>query len=752
MIRRFAHLLAPACICALLAACGGGGGGSSFSSTGGSGNTTPPPPPGLSITTTAIPTGRTGAAYSTTLQASGGTAPYKWSLSNAPTWLTIDADLGKLSGNIPASYPVWAGPFYYISITLTDSASPAHTVQKTFELMTYGAVTVTDQPINGTRNVSYSWTPNIAGGRSPYTVTVDSGMPPGLQLGVDAQQRPTFTGTPTQAGTFTAQLHVKDSDTPPQDVVIPLTFTFDSKLTITSARLKAGVVGRPYSDQLIAVNGTAPLTWSVTYLAAGLTLDAATGAISGTPTSSYFGSGIFVSVKDSSSPQLTASKFIIFPIYQALAFQPVSPFATHIQTYFSQSMVLGGLPPVTVTVDSGSVPPGMNIESNGYFSGSPTATGTYSFTLTATDSDNPPVSIQSAFTFTVLPPLPVLADLELPTGAFGKAYSAKLWARDGTVPYTWSIASGQLPPGLSLSADGNISGTPTAISGFGPGFTFTAAATDSASPPQTGTHPYWIPVFAAAKGRNDSIATATPAGPGGLQASLSPFADPPGSTTSAPDTDYYKMIGKGGGSVTINIASTTTVDPVIEILDANGQRYKTCKDPGDDNPTLTFIVKDTTPDAFDDECLNDDIDPTVNRSAQLQFQVPGAAGSLTTFYVHVFDSSGNARPDMTYSMDTSGDAIWPMYLSQIPLPIGKVGTAFTGTVNVVNAGTATITYQLVGGTLPPGLSFTSNSTAGTASVTGTPTTAGTYTFTVQATNSDTPPQVATQIYGITVNP
>lgn len=745
MIRRLAYLLPPLCICLLLAACGGGGGGSNFNSTGGGGNTTSSPPP--LITTTLLPSGRTGNAYSATLQASGGKAPYKWSMSSAPTWLSLDASTGALSGTIPASNPSWSGNSFYISITVTDSSTPAEANQRTLLLTIYGVITVTDVPVNGTRNVPYSWGVNIAGGQYPYTVTVDSGMPPGLQFGLSPlQQANTFFGTPTQAGTFTAQFHIKDSESPPQDVVIPLTFTFDTKLTITSLNLKNGVVGRNYSAQLVAVNGTAPLTWTAQFLPPGLAIDAATGLLTGVPTSN--GVNALVTAKDSSSLQQSVSQWVYFTIYPALTFQTPTPFQTHIQTPYYQQMVMGGLPPVTVAVSSGNVPPGMKVDTTGTLGGTPTQTGMFSFTLTATDSDNPPVSIQSPFTFTVLPPLPVLGDTQPPNATLGKAYSTKLWAYNGTLPYTWSIASGQLPPGLSLGSDGTITGTPTAVAGSYPGFSFTAAVTDSASPPQSGTHQYSINVFATALGRNDSIATATPAGPGGIQASLSPFADPPDSTTSAPDTDYYRMLGKGGGVVTVYVPSTNTVDPAIEILDANGQRFKTCKDPGDDNPTLTFIVKDTTPDAFDDECVNDDIDPTVNQSSQLQFQVPGATGTVTTFYVHVFDSSGRARPDMTYSMYTSGDAIWPMYLPQMALPSAKVGAAYMDGIHAANAGSATVTFQIVGGALPPGLTFNSNSSTG--GITGTPTTAGTYTFTVQATSSDA--QTATQTYGITVNP
>ncbi|HWG72442.1 MAG TPA: putative Ig domain-containing protein, partial [Acidimicrobiales bacterium] len=50
----------------------------------------------------------------------------------------------------------------------------------------------------------------------------------------------------------------------------------------------------------------------------------------------------------------------------------------------------------------------------------------------------------------------------LPGGTVGVAYNAKLTATGGTPPYTWSIVSGTLPPGLSLAADGTVSGTPTA--------------------------------------------------------------------------------------------------------------------------------------------------------------------------------------------------------------------------------------------------------------------------------------------------
>jgi large repetitive protein len=85
---------------------------------------------------------------------------------------------------------------------------------------------------------------------------------------------------------------------------------------------------------------------------------------------------------------------------------------------------------------------------------------------------------------TISPPPP------LPIGACDVSYQETITATGGAAPYTFSVTSGALPPGLSMSpSTGVISGTPTAGS-----YTFTITATDSSQTPNTGSQNYTIQV------------------------------------------------------------------------------------------------------------------------------------------------------------------------------------------------------------------------------------------------------------------
>lgn len=131
-----------------------------------------------------------------------------------------------------------------------------------------------------------------------------------------------------------------------------------------------------------------------------------------------------------------------------------------------------GTKPFTWTITDGSLPDGLSLSDSGVISGTPTLAGTYSFTVQVVDSDSDSAVANLSIT---VDPAPAITTHSLPKGKIGKAYSETLAAKDGTAPYTWLIAIGSLPDGLSLSADGVISGTPTVKGNFG----FTVRVTDS---------------------------------------------------------------------------------------------------------------------------------------------------------------------------------------------------------------------------------------------------------------------------------
>jgi hypothetical protein len=146
-------------------------------------------------------------------------------------------------------------------------------------------------------------------------------------------------------------------------------------------------------------------------------------------------------------------------------------------TYNSTLGATGGAPPYTWALVSGALPTGLNLSAGGVISGIPTAAGTFTFTVSVTDSLG--VTKTAALTITVVSPPLLIATTTLPNGTLTPPltpYSFTFVATGGTPGYTWAITSGALPPGLNLNGvTGLISGTPTTAGTF----TFAIRVTDS---------------------------------------------------------------------------------------------------------------------------------------------------------------------------------------------------------------------------------------------------------------------------------
>jgi hypothetical protein len=332
----------------------------------------------------------------------------------------------------------------------------------------------------------------------------------------------------------------------------------------------------------------------------------------------------------------------------------------------------------------------------------------------------------------VTPPGLVISGVPLSPAPVNVLYHSQIPLIGGTPPYSWTTSSGVLPPGLTLnSASGFIDGTPTQNGTFN----FVVNGSDSGNPIQTTTVNEFIQIQPGL-GRNDSIATATPLGnrqnqqiPPAL--SISPYIDPINAATPNPDTDFFKLVASGGSIVHVETLTKRrfgfdTLDSVIEILGQNGSRLSACVQPG-----------------YRSGCLNDDIDTTTTDSA-LDFKVPGATNTNRTFYVHVFDWRGDARPDRHYYLTVNG-VIEPLKISPATLGAGATRAVNYQQQFTSTGGTGSVAWSLNGGNLPAGWSLNA---AGLLS--GTATTDGSYTFSVKATDSANPPQTATTQYVIQI--
>jgi hypothetical protein len=352
--------------------------------------------------------------------------------------------------------------------------------------------------------------------------------------------------------------------------------------------LPNGNNGKAYGPVTPSITGgVTPYTYKISAggLPPGLTMNNI-GTIAGTPSGGSSTSTFTIQVTDSGGAAPVTQAFVITvdgPEPLSITTTSLPPAVLN-NLYGSAVAVSGGVTPIQWSIISGGLPPGLNLtSSNGEISGTPNPsdTGPYNFTVEVQDSALPThQTATQALTITVTPLQTFL--LTTPPGPLGAgttatAYNATLQATGGIQPYTWSVAQGQLPAGLTLSAtggvNGTISGTPILVGSS----TFTVQVTDSESTPVTRTASFSIAVSAGTL--NDTLFSGSYAfrftgfDTGGSVAIIGTItADGKGNITSG--TEEVNRVSGVAPGVTVVPASTNTTTGVITgstySIDSNG--------------------------------------------------------------------------------------------------------------------------------------------------------------------------------------
>lgn len=449
----------------------------------------------LAILSSTLPDGVVSNSFSTQVNIFGGIGAHTAVISSGslPPGLTLDPNTGLISGT-----PTSAGTFSF-SVQVTDSFTPAAVATQSFTLRVANPLVIT-QPAatDGVVNVPYSFSLNATGGTGAQTWTLMSGsLPAGLSLSGAG----VISGTPTQVNLAgnNLTLQVQDSGTPSQTATVSFTLRIASSLVITTSpgSLPDAVIGVPYSFTFQSSGGISPIGWTLSsgQLPAGLMLNA-NGTLSGTPAAA--GSFVFtVQAGDTSSPSQTITINVALKSAPLLAITTpggVLPDALQGSLYSYALQASGGNAPLAWTLSAGqSLPAGLTLSANGVISGIPTTMNTAgtTFLVQVQDASAPAQVKTQSFTIRVPAPLAISpASGALPDALAEVAYNTALTTTGGIGSITWSIISGALPPGMTLSASGVISGTSSTSAVYA----FTVQAADSGTPRQKATASYTLAV------------------------------------------------------------------------------------------------------------------------------------------------------------------------------------------------------------------------------------------------------------------
>jgi hypothetical protein len=617
-----------------------------------------------------------------------------------------------------------------------------------------GLVLSETTPSSSTVGVAYAGHSfSATGGTGTKTYAVSAGsLPAGLSLASNGS----LTGTPSGTGTSTFTVTVTDETL--ATVSRDYTMTINAGLVLSETNPSSGTQDGVYPEHTFsATGGTGTKTYAVNAgtLPAGLSL-ASDGILTGTPSGT--GTSTFtVTVTDEALA--TVSRQYTMTINKGLVLSETNPSSTTVGiAYAGHSFsATGGTGTKTYLVSAGSLPAGLSLASDGSLTGTPSSTGTSTFTITVTDEALAIVSHE--YTMTISPATLVLDTTNPSDGIQGSPYSGHIFsATGGTGTKTYVVSEGSLPAGLSLASDGSLTGSPSGIGTT----SFTVAATDSATPAVTASHEYTMTISPA------TLVLDTTNPPNGTQGS--PYAGHIFSAMGGTGTKTYAVSGgslpagltlssdgkltgspSGIGTTSFTVAVTDGATPAVTV----SHEYTMTITPA------TLVLDTTNPSdgiqgsPYSGHSFNATGGTGIKTYAVSAGTLP-AGLSLTSNGSLTGTPSGTGTSTFTVTVTDEALAIvsheYTMTITPATLVLdttnpsdGIQGSPYAGHIFSAIGGTGTKTYAVSGGSLPAGLTLSSD-----GKLTGSPSGIGTTSFTVSVTDSATPAKTASHEYTMTI--
>jgi len=395
----------------------------------------------LTITSPLTANGVRNGFFSYSVQVSGGSGPYTYAATGLPAGLSINQGSGQISGT-----PTAAGSSN-VELTVTDNHGASVEATLVVNVASFGITS--SLTATAARNVSFSYFIGTLGGVSPYLYGATN-LPPGLSLNTSTG---TISGMPTELGNSAIGLSVTDSSGTPQHATATLNLSVVTMFIPGQTNL-TGIQGQNFSYQVRVAGGTGPYSYAVTSgsLPAGLSLDAGTGVISGTP-GALGSSNATITVTDSAGTPNTAQTTFFSNVN---AFGIPSPLFVNgtVGTPFSfQIPAYGGVAPYAFT--STGMPAGLTLHATtGVISGTPTiANSSFRTTITVTDSTSgTPLTASASLIFNnQSAPTITQQPAEFTTVTSGQGVTLNVGAVGGPFTYQWRRSGLPIPGATGAS-------------------------------------------------------------------------------------------------------------------------------------------------------------------------------------------------------------------------------------------------------------------------------------------------------------